>query len=54
MPASSSSAEAWDSSDKLFAVIQAAGLNGADLVAYCRERGLYHGQLARWRQGAYV
>ena len=50
MPASSSSAEAWDSSDKLAAVIQAAGLNGADLVAYCRERGLYPQQLARWRQ----
>ena len=52
VPASSSSAEEWDSSDKLAAVIQAAGLNGADLGAYCRERGLYHGQLARWRQAA--
>ena len=52
MPASSSAAEEWDSSDKLAAVIQAAGLSGADLGAYCRERGLYHGQLARWRQAA--
>ena len=52
MPASSISAEEWDASDKLAAVIQAAGLNGADLGAYCRERGPYHGQLARWRQAA--
>ena len=52
VPASSSSAEAWDASDKLAAVIQAAGLNGADLGAYCRERGLYPQQLARWRQAA--
>ena len=40
VPASSSSAEEWDSSDKLAAAIQAAGLNGADLGAYCRERSL--------------
>ena len=52
MPASSSAAEEWDSSDKLAAVIQASGLNGADLGAYCRERGLYPQQLARWRQAA--
>ena len=37
VPASSSYAEAWDASDKLAAVIQTAGLNGADLGAYCRE-----------------
>ena len=41
VPASSSAAEEWDSSDKLAAVIQAAGLNGTDLGAYCRERVLY-------------
>jgi len=49
VPASSSSAEEWDSSDKLAAVIQASGLNGADLCTYCRERGLYPQQLAGWR-----
>jgi transposase-like protein len=52
VPASSSSAEEWDSSDKLAAVIQAAGLSGTDLGSYCRERGLYPQQLARWRQAA--
>ena len=40
VPASSSAAEEWDSSDKLAAVIQAAGLNGVDLGAYCSERSL--------------
>ena len=52
MPASNSAAEEWDASGKLAAVIQASGLNGADQGAYCRERSLYHGQLARWRQAA--
>ncbi len=33
-------------------MIQAAGLSGADLGAYCRERGLFPKQLARWRQVA--
>jgi hypothetical protein len=33
-------------------VIEAAGLSGADLDAYCRERGLFPKQLARWRQVA--
>jgi hypothetical protein len=33
-------------------VIEAAGLSGADLGAYCRERGLFPKQLARWRQVA--
>ena len=47
VPASSSSAEAWDASDKLAAVLKASDLNGADLGAYCRERGLYPQQLAR-------
>ena len=50
VPASSSSAEAWDSSDKLAAVIQAAGLNGVDLGAYCKVGSLYPQQLARWRR----
>jgi len=36
----------------LAAVIQASGLNDADLGAYCRERGLSHRQFARWSQAA--
>jgi transposase-like protein len=52
VPASTSPAEDWSPADKLAAVIQSTGLNGADLGAFCRERGLYPKQLARWRQVA--
>jgi transposase-like protein len=51
-PATSKPPEQWGASDKLAAVIQTAGLSGPDLSAYCRERGLYPKQLARWRQAA--
>ncbi|MGL6051927.1 MAG: transposase, partial [Aeromonas salmonicida] len=40
-PATSKPPEQWGASDTLAAVIQAAGLSGPDLGAYCRERGLY-------------
>jgi transposase-like protein len=52
VPASRKPPEQWSAADKLAAVIQAAGLSGPDLGAYCRERGLYPKQLARWRQAA--
>ena len=52
VPASSKAPEQWSASDKLAAVIRAAGLNGTDLGAFCRERGLYPKQLSRWRQAA--
>ena len=52
VPATSKAPELWSAADKLAAVIQAAGLSGADLGAYCRERGLFPKQLARWRQVA--
>jgi transposase len=52
VPATSKAPEQWSAADKLAAVIQAAGLSGPDLGAYCRERGLFPKQLARWRQVA--
>ena len=52
VPATSKAPEQWSPADKLAAVIQAAGLSGAGLGAYCRERGLFPKQLARWRQVA--
>ena len=52
VPASTSPAEDWTPADKLAAVLHSTGLNGADLGAFCRERGLYPKQLARWRQAA--
>jgi hypothetical protein len=39
MPATRKPTKQWSASDKLAAVIQAAGLNGAVLVAFCLERG---------------
>jgi len=52
VPATSKSPDQWGAADKLAAVIQAAGLSGTDLGAFCREQGLYPKQLARWRQAA--
>jgi transposase-like protein len=52
VPATTRPPEQWSAADKLAAVIQAAGLSGTDLGAFCRERGLYPKQLARWRQAA--
>ncbi len=47
VPATTKPPEQWSALDKLAAVIQAAGLSGPDLGAFCRERGLYPRQLAR-------
>lgn len=52
VPARSNPEEDWSPADKLAAVIQSTGLDGADLGALCRERGLYPKQLTRWRQAA--
>ena len=41
VPTISKAPEQWSPPDKLAAVIQVAGLSGADLGAYCRERGLF-------------
>ena len=52
VPATSKPPEQWSAADKLAAVIQAAGLSGTELGSFCRERGLYPKQVARWRQAA--
>jgi hypothetical protein len=33
-------------------VLETTGLNGTELGGYCRERGLFTEQVARWRQVA--
>jgi transposase-like protein len=50
--ASSKAPEQWSAADKLAAVIQSAALSGTELGSFCRQRGLYPKQLARWRQVA--
>jgi transposase-like protein len=52
VPATKRPPEQWSAADKLAAVIQAAGLSGTELGSFCRERGLYPKQVARWRQAA--
>ena len=52
VPATSRPPEQWSAADKLAAVIQSTGLNGPELGSFCRERGLYPKQVARWRQAA--
>jgi len=52
LPASPKPPEQWSAAAKLAAVIQAAGLSGTELGSFCRERGLYPKQVARWRQAA--
>lgn len=52
MPATGKSAEQWSAAAKFAVVLQTAGLNDTELGAFCRERGLYPQQVARWRQPA--
>ena len=52
VPATNRPPEQWSAADKLAAVIQSAGLSGHELGSFCRERGLYPKQVARWRQAA--
>lgn len=52
VPATSQPPEQWSSAAKLAAVIQTTGLDGTELGSFCRERGLYPKQVARWRQAA--
>ena len=52
VPATSRPPEQWSAADKLATVIQTAGLSGTELGSFCRERGLYPKQVARWRQAA--
>jgi len=44
--------ERWSGENKLAVVIETAALNEAELSAYCRRKGLYVEQVARWREAA--
>lgn len=50
LPDSDSAPEGWSARDKFNAVVESAGLNEAELAAYCRQKGLYPAQLAQWRR----
>jgi len=52
VPADPSNPENWSGEDKLAVVIETASLNEAELGEYCRKKGLYPEQIARWREAA--
>jgi transposase len=52
VPASQKDPEGWGPADKFTVVLEIAGLNATELGGYCRERGLFPEQVARWRQAA--
>lgn len=45
-----SHSEEWGGEAKLAAVIETAPLNTSELSEYCRSKGLYPEQIARWKQ----
>jgi transposase len=52
VPADPSNAENWSGENKLAVVIETASLNTEQLSVYCRRKGLYPEQIARWKEGA--
>ncbi len=52
VPADPSNPENWNGENKLAVVIESAALNEEELAEYCRRKGLYVEQIARWREAA--
>jgi transposase-like protein len=52
VPADPSNPESWSGENKLAVVIETAALNNQELSEYCRRKGLYAEQGARWREAA--
>jgi transposase len=52
VPADPSNPENWSGADKLAIVIESAALNEQALSEYCRRKGLYPEQIARWKEAA--
>jgi transposase-like protein len=49
VPGDGKNPEDWSSEDKFMVVLETATLNEAELANYCREKGLYTDQIARWK-----
>ena len=43
-------AESWTPEEKFAVVLDSATLSEVELSAYCREKGLYPGQIKTWRE----
>ncbi len=52
VPASEKAPDGWSATDKFMVVLKTPGLNATELSAYWRVRGLYLGQVERWRQAS--
>ena len=52
VPADPSNPENWSGKDKLAVIIETAALNEQELSEYCRSKGLYVEQIARWKEAA--
>lgn len=52
MPADPLNPENWSGANKLAVVIETAALNEEQLSEYCRRKGLYPEQIARWKESA--
>jgi len=52
VPSDPSNPEKWSGANKLATVIETASLNEEQLSEYCRKKGLYPEQIARWKEGA--
>jgi transposase len=52
VPADPSNPENWTGENKLAVVIETSALNEEGLAEYCRQKGLYVEQIARWREAA--
>jgi len=50
VPGDGNNAEDWKAEDKFAVVVETVGLAQAELSEYCRRKGLYVEQIARWRQ----
>lgn len=52
VPADPKNPESWSGENKLAVVIETAALNEEELAEYCRKKGLYVEQVARWHAAA--
>ena len=52
VPADPSNPENWSGENKLGVIIESASLNAQALSEYCRRKGLYVEQIARWKAAA--
>ncbi|WP_341882010.1 hypothetical protein [Synechococcus sp. UW140] len=50
--ASEKDPEGWTACDKFTVVRRSIEFNATEISSFCRERGLFAGQIDRWRQTA--